>query len=169
MNRPTIHYTNDQFTRDDKPISLDVARTHFDAVDANWSETAYQKMSAIIIAEPIAEPDTVTLAASLLKLNDWALEHSVTADSCHDLLVTICESLKACRPATPTPHAEIIFWHDATISKPDEEITVLVSCADGSVGDAYVEDSTWYWCGSASEITEPVYWWADLPQSPNPP
>lgn len=57
-----------------------------------------------------------------------------------------------------------ITWQDAKITRPDDEITVLVALEDGSVNVGFLSASLWLYDNGDHIIG--VTHWADLPAHP---
>lgn len=62
-----------------------------------------------------------------------------------------------------------VTWFDATLLKPDTDITVLCGFADGTVETGYFDSETdcWRSAADAMRFNEKLVCWADLPEVPS--
>lgn len=56
---------------------------------------------------------------------------------------------------------EMVTWHGVVEMRPDEEETVLINVADGTVGEGFLEGGEWYWANGFT--AEDVVYWAEMP------
>lgn len=72
--------------------------------------------------------------------------------------------MSATKTVSPIQRREI-FWIDVLDHMPDDEITVLVCCANDDMWLAYHSDNTWK-NQAYNDPLDDVTHWADLPEPP---
>ena len=83
--------------------------------------------------------------------------HQRPVDAFRSLLMTELRKRTWC--------GEMLDWHDATLTKPDADITVI--CIDAEeVWTGYWDGESWTGCESGGTVTAPTHW-AD-PKGPRP-